>query len=312
MTNQPAKAVNLDDASFVSTILGGDSPAVVDFWGDGCAPCKTIAPIIDELAGELDGRVTVAKVKVEDAPETTARYGIRGVPAVLFMSGGEEKTRILGAVPKQKYLDTVDAVFGKDDRARSMSIAVNELRESTFQGDLEAVKRLIAETPELLQTGSESEGTAIGTAMLVQQGDIADYLRSAGAKVSAYDLAALGEIDELGAVIDAEPELLDEPGPAGFTLLQLATLMEQREATIWLLERGADVNGTGTGQALTPPAVLAISRSRLDLLRVLVDAGANLDCGTGIGGTLADLADQVGNPDIINFLASSRTPRTSA
>ncbi|MCY3816927.1 MAG: thioredoxin domain-containing protein [Gammaproteobacteria bacterium] len=303
MTDHTVKALELDDASFVSTIIDENRPAVVDFWGDGCAPCKAIAPIIDELAGELAGRITVAKVKVVEAPEMAAKYRILGVPAVVFISDGEEKTRILGAVPKQKYLDTANAVFGEDERAQVISIASNAMRESIFEGDLAAVKRLVAETPGLLEISHEGEGTAIGTALLVQQNDIADYLRSAGAKINAYDLAALGEIDELGAAIDAEPDLLDKPGPMGFTLLQMAILTSQRAAAVRLIELGADVNQTGTGQAKVPPAVLAIGRSDLELLRALVEADAALDFVGSDGATLADLADQVGNSDIIEYLA---------
>ena len=94
-------------------------------------------------------------------------------------------------------------------------------------------------------------------------------------------------------------------GPAGFTLLQMATLSRQQAAAVQLIELGADVNQTGTGQATLPPAVLAIGRSDLNLLRALVEAGADLKFVGPEGATLADLADQVGNADIIEYLAKS-------
>ena len=130
-------------------------------------------------------------------------------------------------------------------------------------------------------------------------------LRSAGARVNAYDLVALGEIDEICAALDAEPDLLDKPGPAGFTLLQMATLSSQQAAAVRLIELGADVNRTGTGQATMPPAVVAIGRSDLGLLRALAEAGADLDFVWPDGTTLADLAAQVGNAEIIEYLAKS-------
>ena len=100
----------LTSENFDEVVLQNAKPSIVDFWGDGCAPCKVIAPIIDEIADDYAGRVNVAKVKIEDAPDLAAKYGVRGVPTTIFFIDGEPKTRIVGAAPKKQFIETFEAV----------------------------------------------------------------------------------------------------------------------------------------------------------------------------------------------------------
>ena len=90
------KIQTLTDNNFETAINAG-KPVLVDFWADWCGPCRRLAPTVDELAGEYEGRVVVAKMNVDEQPATPMRFSVRGIPTLLLFAGGEEKTRIVGA-----------------------------------------------------------------------------------------------------------------------------------------------------------------------------------------------------------------------
>jgi thioredoxin 1 len=92
--------VDVTDATFESDVLQADIPVLVDFWADWCAPCKMIAPIVEDLAEEYDGRVKFAKLDVDSNPQTAMNYGIRGIPTLLIFKGGSPVNQAVGAVPK--------------------------------------------------------------------------------------------------------------------------------------------------------------------------------------------------------------------
>ena len=88
------------DASFKSDVLESEKPVLVDFWADWCGPCKIIAPIVEELASEYDGKVKFAKLDIDANPKVASTYGIRGIPTLLIFSGGSPIDQVVGAVPK--------------------------------------------------------------------------------------------------------------------------------------------------------------------------------------------------------------------
>ena len=92
--------VVVGDDTFEDEVIKSEVPVLVDFWADWCAPCKMIAPIVEELAGEYDGKVKFAKLDVDSNPRTAMTYGIRGIPTLLVFSGGSPIDQIVGAVPK--------------------------------------------------------------------------------------------------------------------------------------------------------------------------------------------------------------------
>lgn len=90
----------ITDDTFQQEVLDSELPVLVDFWADWCAPCKMIAPIVEELANEFDGKVKFTKLDVDSNPRTATTYGIRGIPTLLIFSGGEPVKQVVGAVPK--------------------------------------------------------------------------------------------------------------------------------------------------------------------------------------------------------------------
>jgi thioredoxin 1 len=107
-----AKPFTVTDADFSNQVLEADKPVLVDFWADWCGPCKMIAPIVEELAEEYDGRVGFAKLDVDANPTIAMNYGIRSIPTLLVMKGGEVAEQIVGAVPKAVLKKKLDKVLG--------------------------------------------------------------------------------------------------------------------------------------------------------------------------------------------------------
>jgi thioredoxin 1 len=105
-----ANVLEISDGTFDSEVLGSDTPVLIDFWAPWCAPCRAIAPVVEELAGEYAGKLKVVKMNVDDNPQTPSRYGVRGIPNLILFKGGEVKEQIVGAVAKKRLVDAIGQV----------------------------------------------------------------------------------------------------------------------------------------------------------------------------------------------------------
>ena len=92
--------LDLNSGNFQTTVETGATPVLVDFWAPWCGPCRVIAPILEEVAKEFEGKVRVAKVNVDDSPDIASRFGVRGIPTLILFKDGVEKKRIVGARPE--------------------------------------------------------------------------------------------------------------------------------------------------------------------------------------------------------------------
>ena len=98
-----AEIADVTDQNFESDVLNSDLPVVVDFWAEWCAPCRQIAPIVKELAGEYEGKVKIVKMNIDENPSTPAKYGVRAIPTVLAFQNGEVVEMLQGARPKGDF-----------------------------------------------------------------------------------------------------------------------------------------------------------------------------------------------------------------
>ncbi len=103
-----AKPIELTDQNF-EEIINTEKPVLVDFWAEWCGPCKMIGPVVEELAGEYDGKAVVAKVDVDSNPEVSAKFGIRSIPTLLVFKNGEIVDKQIGAVPKTVLSEKLEA-----------------------------------------------------------------------------------------------------------------------------------------------------------------------------------------------------------
>jgi thioredoxin 1 len=105
--------LEVSDATFDKEVLQSEQPVLVDFWAVWCGPCKAIAPIVDDLATTYAGKLKVAKVNVDQNGATPSRYGIRGIPALLFFKGGKVADQIVGYVPREVIEEKVNRVLAE-------------------------------------------------------------------------------------------------------------------------------------------------------------------------------------------------------
>jgi thioredoxin 1 len=102
--------VKVSDNDFDTSVLQSKEPVLVDFWAEWCGPCKMIAPALEELAGDLSGRLTVAKLNIDDNPQTPAKYGVRGIPTLILFKDGQVAATKVGALPKSQLAQWVESV----------------------------------------------------------------------------------------------------------------------------------------------------------------------------------------------------------
>jgi thioredoxin 1 len=101
---------SISDDQFQSEVLQASTPVLIDFWAPWCGPCRTIGPVVEQLAGEYSGRLKVVKMNVDDNPRTPAQFGVRGIPNLIIFKGGEVKEQIVGAVPRAHLVKAIDKV----------------------------------------------------------------------------------------------------------------------------------------------------------------------------------------------------------
>ena len=99
------------DASFQADVLDSDTPVLVDFWADWCTPCKMIAPALEEIARDLNGKLTIAKINIDHNPQTPKRYGVRGIPTLMLFKDGQVAATKIGNMPKRQLADWVESVI---------------------------------------------------------------------------------------------------------------------------------------------------------------------------------------------------------
>ena len=104
------KPLAVTDTTFTDEVLNSEQPVLEDFWADWCGPCKMVAPVVEELAADYDGKLKVTKVDVDSSPLTAGTYGIRSIPTLLIFKDGKPVNQVVGAVPKQVLQEKIDQV----------------------------------------------------------------------------------------------------------------------------------------------------------------------------------------------------------
>lgn len=101
--------LHVTDSEFNEAIIKADKPVLVDYWAEWCGPCKMIAPVLDEVASEFSGKLTVAKLNIDENPETPQHYGVRGIPTLMLFKDGEVEATKVGALTKSQLVDFINS-----------------------------------------------------------------------------------------------------------------------------------------------------------------------------------------------------------
>lgn len=104
-------ALEITDANFEELVLKSDKPVVIDFWAVWCGPCRMIAPLIEEMSKEYEGKAVIGKLDVDSNPTVTSKFGVRNIPTVLFLKNGEVVDKQVGAVPKSALVQKLEALL---------------------------------------------------------------------------------------------------------------------------------------------------------------------------------------------------------
>ncbi len=102
--------VKVSDDDFATSVLGSGQPVLVDFWAEWCGPCKMIAPALEEIATDMAGKLTIAKLNIDDNPQTPAKYGVRGIPTLIIFKDGQVAATKVGALAKTQLAQWVESV----------------------------------------------------------------------------------------------------------------------------------------------------------------------------------------------------------
>lgn len=104
-------AVEITDANFAELALNSEKPVMIDFWAEWCGPCRMVAPIVEEMSHDYDGKAVIGKVNVDNNPDISAKFGIRNIPTILFLKNGQVVDKSVGAVPKNVLTDKMEALL---------------------------------------------------------------------------------------------------------------------------------------------------------------------------------------------------------
>jgi thioredoxin 1 len=104
-------ATQITDQNFAELVQNSEKPVMIDFWAEWCGPCRMVGPIVDEIANDYEGKAVIGKVNVDENPEISTRFGIRNIPTIIFLKGGEIVDKSVGIVPKNVLTEKMDALL---------------------------------------------------------------------------------------------------------------------------------------------------------------------------------------------------------
>ncbi len=296
--------------NFDEEVLQADTPVLVDFTATWCVPCREVDPIIDELAVEMEGKVKVFKLDIDDSPEIYREYKVNGIPHILFFRNGVEEDRVGGAQAKSIYVDYLDGMIeGKS----AFDITLEMLEGDAFRRyfilgrDFEIVKSALESVPNLLTQKFENGQTPLSLILnrpSVRQNDLIALTLTFDPEVTTHDLVGLGRCEEFLQAIEDDPDAVNRLDPDGNSVLVTAMMRSNRlgenDCTDVVLSAGVDLSKQQSPIFSLGRAV--VLQQDNELLQKFIDLGWDVNVQDDSGHSTLQWAAYYGYVDSVSYL----------
>ena len=276
--NISSGALVLTTKTFDAEVLYSSGVTMIDFYTENCAPCRRVAPIVDELAMDEDIGAKICKLDISQAPDIAQRYDIRTVPTFLFFKDGELALRFIGPPSTKAYFPETIAELNADskDTVNAKKIS-GEFHKNLISSEpnMGKLRQILSDQPEFAKRALPGSRTVfpINFAANRQKTEIVKLLMEFGAELHPTDMVSLGWIDEFKAQVEADSSVLNMPSKYGLTPLDHAIMYRRNNVIDYLLDNGVDLNPKKTKTYSYPISALQIGR--VDLAKKLIEMGAN-------------------------------------
>ena len=296
--------------NFDSEVLQSEIPVLVDFTATWCVPCREVDPIIDELAVEMEGKVKVFKLDIDDSPEIYREYKVNGIPHILFFRDGVEEDRVGGAQAKSIYNEYLDGMLaGKS----AHDITIEMLDGDSFRRyfilyrDHNVVESALEAVPDLLTQKFDNGQTHLSLILnlpSVRQNELISLALSFDPDVSTHDLVGLGRCEEFLVAIKEDPEALNRHDPDGNSVLLTAMTRSHRlgekDCTDVVLSAGVDLDKQKSANSSLGRAL--ILQQDIELIDRFIELGWDVDNQDQQGHSTLQWAALYGYVDSVLYL----------
>lgn len=304
METVKSAVIHATDDDFETQVIDSDVPVLLDFWAEWCGPCKALNPVIEDLANDFDGQAKIVKVNVDECPQTAKRFGVRGIPHMLVIVGGESVANV-GKVRTRESLKTImnGYVDGKDsNEVLEENLSDLTLRqEFLLSGDIDRVRSFLTVKRHYVNEKLSYDQTPIGAALMANKMDRVKLFMEFEPEMTPSDLAGAGLVDELIEQLKTNPDIVNEPCETRNPLLWTAIRSGQIASIDVLLDAGADINW-GKSDDDRPLLLMASFGGQIDVMRHLVERGMKLQDPIGGGETILHFITDVGDEAMIAYL----------
>ena len=310
MSEIAASPVILTDENFEAEVIRSDVPVLVDFWAEWCGPCKALAPTLDNLAVDYAGKFKIAKLDIEEFPTQMGAYNVRAFPTLIFFNEGVEFTRFAGVQSRSTFEGVMNEILSGADAEETSAKALEDpaVRGAFFRdASVSELETLLDDKPDYVNEPLAGGASPMHALLGIGDREKIEALRSRGACFGVIEYAYFGMIEELKAMLDEDPALINvRDSSAGMPALYHAILKGRYDCAKLLLDRGADANASSDQFDISLLSV-AVQYADMRFVELLLEFGADPLVKTARGDTLFHLAFYRGDPprDLLELLLSS-------
>ena len=304
--------------TFDEEVLQAELPVLVDFTATWCVPCREVDPIIDELAIQMEGKVKVFKLDIDDSPDIYQEYKVNGIPHILFFRDGVEEDRVGGAQAKSVYVEYLDGMIaGKS----AFDVTIEMLEGDAYRRyfilsrSLEVLESAIENVPNLLTEQFENGQTPLSLILnrpSVRQNDLITLALTFDPEISTHDLVGLGRCEEFLQAIEDDPEAVNRLDPDGnsvlITAMMRANRLEEKDCTEVVLNTGLDLSKQ-TSSVFSLGRAVAL-RDDTELLEKFIELGWDVNLQDDSGRSTLQWAAYYGYTDSVLYLLNQGADAT--